>query len=77
MGKLRTAYPNALAIERPQFAGAGAGLEAGTDHRKVGLDELFEAFYREMTGRALDESARRLLHAEISALSQQEREVAP
>ena len=77
MGKLRTAYPNALAIERPQFAGAGAGLEAGTDHRKVGLDELFEAFYREMTGRALDESARRLLHTEISALSQQEREVAP
>ncbi|MFC4486212.1 exonuclease SbcCD subunit D [Tepidiphilus baoligensis] len=77
MGKLRTAYPNALAIERPRFAGTGAGLEAGTDHRKVGLDELFEAFYREMTGRALDEEAKRLLHAEMTALSQQEREVAP
>lgn len=77
MGKLRTAYPNALAIERPRFTGTGAGLEAGTDHRKVGLDELFEAFYREMTGRALDEDAKRLLHAEMTALSQQEREVAP
>jgi len=77
MGKLRTAYPNALAIERPRFTGTGAGLEAGTDHRKVGLDELFEAFYREMTGRALDEEAKHLLHAEMTALSQQEREVVP
>lgn len=77
MGKLRTVYPNALAIERPRFTGAGAGLEAGTDHRKVGLDELFEAFYREMAGRALNEDAKCLLHAEMTALSQQEREVAP
>ncbi len=76
MNKLRTAYPNALSIERPQLSGGGVGLEAGTDHRKVDMRDLFETFYREMTGLALEESAEQLLHAEITALSQTDREVA-
>jgi hypothetical protein len=40
------------------------------------MRELFETFYREMTGLALEESAEQLLHAEITALSQTDREVA-
>lgn len=76
MSKLRTAYPNALSIERPQLSGNGAGLESGTDHRKVDLCDLFDAFYREMTGIALETPAEQLLHAEISALSNIDREVA-
>lgn len=76
MSKLRTAYPNALSIERPQLSGRGAALEAGTDHRKVDTRELFEAFYREMTGLALDKSTQQLLNAEIAALAQIDREVA-
>ncbi|MCC4115869.1 exonuclease SbcCD subunit D [Aromatoleum toluclasticum] len=76
MSKLRTAYPNALSIERPQLSGSGAGLEAGTDHRKVETQDLFASFYREMTGAALGEQAGQLLHAEIAALSETDREAA-
>lgn len=73
MSKLRTAYPNALAIERPQFAGRSGGPEGG-DHRRIDIHELFAGFYREMTGRELDPPAGALLRAEIAALAGGERE---
>ncbi|WP_374605575.1 exonuclease SbcCD subunit D [Niveibacterium sp.] len=76
MSKLRSAYPNALSIERPQLAGAGTGTGAGTDHRKVGMEELFGTFYREMTGLELDAAATKLLHTEISAQISAERQAA-
>lgn len=75
MSKLRTAYPNALAIERPQLAGSGHA--AGGDHRRIDMGELFAGFYREMTGLALDAAGSALLQAEIAALRQAEREVEP
>lgn len=75
MSKLRVAYPNALAIERNDSAGAGAGFDAGQDHRRVGMHELFADFYADMTGKLLDEAARDLLVAEIVALEQGDREV--
>ena len=74
MTKLRTAYPNALSIERLQFSGRGQGLESGRDHRKIGIGELFQGFYKEMTGLDLGE-AEPLLHAEIAALNRDDREV--
>lgn len=76
MSKLRSAYPNALSIERPQLTGAATGIGAGTDHRKVGTEELFGTFYREMTGLDLDAAATQLLHAEIAAQISAEREAA-
>lgn len=76
MSKLRTAYPNALSIERPQLSGSGTGLEGGTDHRKVETQDLFASFYREMTGANLDEPAAQLLHAEIATLARADREAA-
>ena len=75
MSKLRTVYPNALAIERNQSEGSAAGLDPGLDHRKIGIKELFSGFYEDMTGNALDEEALKLLVGEIAAIDQSEREV--
>ncbi len=60
MGKLRTAYPNALAIERPALLGTGEG-RAAADHRKIQVEDLFASFYIEMTGQALEAAAAELL----------------
>ena len=75
MSKLRTGYPNALAIERIESVGNSAGLGSGQDHRKVGIHELFSGFYEDMTGTPLGEEALKLLNSEISAIDQREREV--
>jgi exonuclease SbcD len=75
MSKLRTVYPNALAIERVQHQGNADGLESGQDHRKVGIDELFSGFYQDMTGRPLEDEALKLLLSEISVIDQGQREV--
>ncbi|MBK8119761.1 MAG: exonuclease SbcCD subunit D [Sulfuritalea sp.] len=75
MTKLRTAYPNALSIERPQFAGRLAGLEGGRDHRRVGMQELFSGFYQEMTGTPLAPAAVTLLQGELGRQAQLAREV--
>jgi exonuclease SbcD len=77
MTKLRTAYPNALSIERPQFAGKLAGLEGGRDHRRVGMQELFSGFYEEMTGTPLAPDAVTLLQGELERQAQLAREVQP
>lgn len=60
MGKLRTAYPNALAIERPALHGEGEG-RAAADHRKIQVEDLFASFYAEMTGQVLEAAAAELL----------------
>lgn len=75
MTKLRTVYPNALAIERPQFAGKLAGLEGGRDHRRIGMQELFSGFYEEMTGTPLAPAAVALLQGELDCQAQLAREV--
>ena len=63
--KLRAAYPNALAIERPQLA-AGRGVAPGQgDHRQIATATLFADFYREMTGGGLSAEASAVLATEI------------
>lgn len=65
MGKLRAAYPNALAIERPLLA-AGRGVAPGQgDHRQIATATLFADFYREMTGGGLSAEASAVLATEI------------
>lgn len=54
MGKLRVAYPNALAIERVVREGSGQTMAVGRDHRKVRVVDLFADFYREVAGTPLD-----------------------
>ncbi len=50
MSKLRTACPNALVIERVQSSGSAVGLDAGQDHRKIGMLELFRGFFSRHDG---------------------------
>lgn len=73
MGKLRTAYPNALAIERTQYTSGDGSVEA-RDHRKVSTDELFTSFFKEMTGSELSSEAQQILHKEIAHLEMNNRE---
>lgn len=60
MGKLRTVYPNALAIERPVLHGESEG-RAAADHRRIRVEDLFSSFYTEMTGQPLEAAAADLL----------------
>lgn len=74
MGKLRQAYPNALAIERPALFGAGAGgAEPGVDHRGVRVQQLFADFHRQTTGQALEEAGAAALERVITRLEREER----
>lgn len=73
MGKLRTAYPNALAIERTQHA-RGDGTVEAHDHRKISTDELFSSFFKEMTGSELSGESQQILHKEIAHIEVNNRE---
>ena len=67
MGKLRSAYPNALAIERPALTGQGPGRADG-DHRRVRIADLFASFHQETTGVALDAAGRATLERIVEGL---------
>lgn len=74
MGKLRTAYPNALAIERPLHAGDGPG-RAAADHRRIRVEDLFASFYAEIAGRPLEDEALATVHRIVGAIEQETRHV--
>ncbi len=73
MGKLRTAYPNALAIERSLLQGEG-GAHRGGDHRRMRVEDLFAGFYREMTGQALGEGAAAVLAEVVQRVEREARQ---
>lgn len=73
MGKLRTAYPNALAIERPALEGEGNG-RAGADHRRVRIQDLFASFYAEVSGCPMEEAAMQTLQTLVDRLEQEARQ---
>ena len=72
MGKLRTAYPNALAIERLDMVGDGPG-RAAADHRRIRMQDLFASFHEETTGFALEAEAAAALERIIGRLEHEER----
>ncbi len=72
MGKLRTAYPNALAIERPALIGDGPG-RAAADHRRIRIPDLFASFHQETTGLPLDAAGRAVLERIVERLEQERR----
>lgn len=72
MGKLRTAYPNALAIERPQHAGDGPG-RAAADHRRIRVEDLFAGFYAEVAGRPLEAAALATVQRIVGAIDAEAR----
>ncbi|MHB8787446.1 MAG: exonuclease SbcCD subunit D [Thauera sp.] len=72
MGKLRSAYPNALAIERPTLTGEGPG-RATADHRRTRIQDLFASFHLEATGVALEPAAHAALDRVVDRLEQEAR----
>ena len=72
MGKLRSAYPNALAIERPTLIGDGPG-RATADHRRTRIQDLFASFHEETTGVALEPAAQAALDRVVDRLEQEAR----
>lgn len=72
MGKLRTAYPNALAIERPDMVGDGPG-RAATDHRRIRVQDLFASFHEDATGLGLEPAAAAALERIVGRLEQEDR----
>ena len=72
LGKLRAAYPNALAIERPTLTGDGPG-RATADHRRTRIQDLFASFHEETTGVALEPAAQAALDRVVDRLEKEAR----
>ena len=76
MNRLRMAYPNALNIDHGNSSGIGTGLDSGQNHLQVKIEDLFSGFYKDVTGKEIDEEAMAMLIGEIDALGNEEREAA-
>lgn len=74
MGKLREIYPNVLQIESPRFSKTGVLSGLTTDHRKLSEQDLFAAFFTQMTGESMTTEQQTQLVAVIEDLYRQERE---
>lgn len=73
IGKIRKVYPNVLHLERPSFEYKRADHGA-VDHRKLTDEDLFAAFFSQLTG-ALPTDEQRTSFAEIAAkIHKKERE---
>jgi exonuclease SbcD len=57
MHKLRDVYPNVLHLERPALAAGGERKRAGGDHLQRGEMPMFQDFYQQMRGDAMDEES--------------------
>lgn len=74
MARLRAVYPNIVEIERPALLPAGEIDRAGRDHRRLGPVELFEGFFRYVTGDDLAEDERGAFAAAVTELERTGRE---
>lgn len=77
IGRLREAYPNVLAVERPLLALAGEGGERRPKPGSTTDLELFDSFYRYTVGRAMDDEERTTLAAVLDDLERRRREAVP
>ena len=55
MGKIRSIYPNALHIERPQFTSTNNRLNVDSNFRKMDISELFSSFFKQVTDAEMSE----------------------
>jgi DNA repair protein SbcD/Mre11 len=76
-GKVRQVYPNVLAVERPPIVAPPAAGRAAVVGDPLGRsdDELFAAFFTEVTGRQLGAEEIAVYHEAVASLRRQEREV--
>jgi exonuclease SbcD len=75
MGKLRQVFPNVLHLEQPALFRTGDVEVAGRERLKESEGELFEGFFREMTGDDLTEEESRAFQEIVDELHRTEREV--
>lgn len=69
MGKLRALYPNCLHVQRDDFFAARAERDTERiDLRRHSETELFDAFFREVTGEAADEGEARAFADALAAV---------
>jgi exonuclease SbcD len=71
MGKMRAAYGNCLHIQRSELLAAQGG-DARVDLRKQSHAEMFEAFFREMTGEDPDSDERRAFDEALTIARRQD-----
>ncbi len=74
IGRLRAAYPNVLAIERPAYAHSGAGAGERPRPGSVTDVELFEAFFSYVTDGELGDARRGALAGVVDELERRRRE---
>jgi exonuclease SbcD len=74
IGRLRAAYPNALAIERPAYERAGSEGRERPRPGSIGDVELFASFFGYATDDELDEAQRLALAAVLDDLERARRE---
>jgi exonuclease SbcD len=77
IGQLRSAYPNALAIERPLYDQTGSGESRRPRPGVVGDLDLFDAFFRYASGHEMSTDQRTQLATVVDALERRRREAAP
>lgn len=75
MGRLRQIYPNALHVSRPMAAPAGPEERERLDHRKTGDEELFAAFFEQVTGGKLTKKEADVFANVVAEVRQSQREV--
>ncbi len=69
MGKIRNVYPNALHIERPQYAASSNTLSLDRSFRKMDIGELFSSFYRQVTDVEMSEEQKSAFSDVITKLN--------
>ncbi len=74
VGRLREAYPNTLAIERPALDRAGEAAASRPDPRKAGEAELFESFFTHVCGDPPSDDQRQAFATVVDQLEQRRRE---
>ncbi len=77
IGRLRAAYPNTLAIERPAYERAGAEGPRRPRPGSVGDVQLFEAFFGYATDDELGDERRAAVAEVVDQLERRRREAAP
>jgi len=75
MGKLRAVFPNVLHVEREVLtAGADSLSHTPVDHRRQSEDELFAAFFTQVTGEEMTVAEREAFGQLLNEFLRQERE---
>jgi hypothetical protein len=77
MARLQRLLPNVLHLERPALQAAASPVLARGETQGLNPEDLFAAFFAEVTGEEMTREQVRLLHDVLEDLSAGEREVVP